>query len=230
MKRFYKAVTVAEAGGGFQLMLDGRALKTQGGAAQIVPTRALAEALAAEWAGQGDMIDPRGFILRDMADLAIDVIMPDPEATIAAILGFAETDTLLYRAEAGEPLRDRQDEVWDPFVRAAEARHDIHFDRIAGIIHRPQSGSALAALRRHLTSLSLFHLAALQTLASLAASLIIALAALDDGADADQLWNAANLEEDWQADLWGWVDDAEELRALRLSQFRAAMDLSQLVG
>ena len=56
MKRFYKQVAVEAADGGWRVTLDGRPLKTQGGAAQIVPRRALAEALAAEWAsaGRGD--------------------------------------------------------------------------------------------------------------------------------------------------------------------------------
>ena len=71
MKRFYKDVSVEPADGGFRVTLDDRPIRTQGGAAQVVPTRALAEAMAEEWRTQGEEIDPKGFALRDLADYAI---------------------------------------------------------------------------------------------------------------------------------------------------------------
>ena len=77
MKRFYREVTVGEDSGGWRVLLDGRAIKTAGGRPQVVPSRSLAEALAAEWADQGDEIDPKAFMLRDLADYAIDVAAGD---------------------------------------------------------------------------------------------------------------------------------------------------------
>ena len=74
MKRFYKEAAASAEGAGWRVLLDGRAVKTQGGRAQVVPTEPLAKALAAEWAGQGEEIDPARLILRDLADYAIDVI------------------------------------------------------------------------------------------------------------------------------------------------------------
>ncbi len=231
MKRFYHEVTVADQPGGYAVALDGRILKTQGNAPQIVPSRTLAALLAAEWAGQGkavgDAIDPMAFFHRDIADLAIDSFADSPAEAVARCLRFGETDTLCYRAEAGEPLHDRQMERWEPWLRAAEARFDVRLVRINGILHQPQPAPALAMLERHIASLSPFEQAALLTLSSLAASLLLGLAALTGDGSADDLWDAANLEEDWQAQLWGWVDDAEELRARKLQQFRSAMDFAE---
>ena len=228
MKRFYKQVDAAPVAGGWQVTLDGRALKTVAGNQQVVPTQALAAALAAEWAAQGDKIDPGSFLLRDMADYAIDVVSAERSSAIAAILAYGETDTLCYRAEAGEYLHDRQMAVWEPLLLAAERRWDIHFERVSGIIHRPQPRATLARLEAVLSAESDFALAALKTLASLAASLVIGLAALSGDAAVDALWDAANLEEDWQADLWGKVDDAMELRERRLLTFRAATEFAQM--
>lgn len=228
MKRFYTTVATAEVDGGWQVTLDGRGVKSQGGKAQAVPSRALAEALAGEWQGQGPEIDPAAFVLRDMADFAIDVIGADRAAAIAALLRFAEGDTLCYRAEAGEPLHDRQLEVWEPLLKTAEARWDVHFERIDGIMARPQPAATLARLRAVLEAQDAFALSALNTLASLAASLVIALAALEPGAVADALWAAANLEEDWQAELWGKDWEAEEHRARRLATFNAAVGFALL--
>ncbi|WP_296674907.1 ATP12 family chaperone protein [Novosphingobium sp.] len=227
MKRFYAAVTIAAVPGGWQVMLDGRGVKSQGGRAQIVPSPGLAEALADEWARQGEQIDPAGFILRDMADFAIDVIGPDRDASITALMRFAEGDTLCYRADAGEPLHERQAEVWEPLLSAAEARYDVHFERIAGVIHRPQPPATLARLHAVLAAQDDFVLSALNTMASLAASLVIGLAALEPGADAEALWAAANLEEDWQADLWGKDWEAEERRFRRLAIFSSVMGFAQ---
>jgi chaperone required for assembly of F1-ATPase len=229
MKRFYKAVTLEAADGGWRVLLDGRGIKTAGGGAQVAPSRALAEALAAEWAGQGEEIDASAFMLRDLTDYALDIVTAERATIIANLLRFAESDTLCYRAEAGEALAERQDLVWEPLLAAAEARWDVHFARIEGIIHRAQPAATLARMKAVLEAEDAFALAALNTLASLAASLVIALAAIAPGADAEALWNAANLEEDWQAELWGKDAEAEALRARRLAEFAGAMGFLGLV-
>jgi chaperone required for assembly of F1-ATPase len=230
VKRFYKLVTVtpAEECAGWRVLLDGRGIKSVGGQPQVVPTRALAEALAEEWAGQGAEIDTARFIFRDMADYAIDVVAADRADAIRALVAYAGTDTLCYRAEPDEPLRERQDEVWEPLLHAAEQRWDIHFERIDGVMHRPQPAATLARMRAVLEAESDFALAGLSTLTSLAASLVVGLAALAPEADAEALWEAANLEEDWQAELWGKDAEAEARRERRFAAFEAAMRFAAL--
>lgn len=228
MKRFYKAVSVAAVDGGWQVQLDGRGIRTAGKRAQVVPSATLVEAMAQEWAGQGEEIDASAFIFRDMADYAIDVIAPDPQVAISAIMPYAGTDTLCYRDEEGSALFRRQVARWDPLLAAAEARYDIRFERVSGIVHRPQPAETLARLERVVTAHGPFALAALQTLTSLAASLVVGLAALEPGAEPQALWDAANLEEDWQAELWGKDAEAEARRARRLRDFTAAMRFAEL--
>ena len=95
-------------------------------------------------------------------------------------------------------------------------------------MHRPQPAATLARMRTVLEAESDFALAGLQTLTSLAASLVIGLAALAPEADAEELWEAANLEEDWQAELWGKDGEAEARRERRLAAFVAAMRFAAL--
>ena len=229
MKRFYKQVSVAPEGSGWRVLLDGKPIRTPAKAAQIVPNEALAQVMALEWSAQGEEIDPAAFIFRDMADYAIDVVARDPAAAAADLLRYAETDTLCYRAEAGEALHDRQSEVWEPLLRAAEARWDVHFERVDGILHRPQPEATLTRMAAVLVPLDAFTLGALTTLTTLTASLVIGLAALEPGANGETLWAAANLEEDWQAELWGKDAEALALRARRLAEFSAAMRFAGLV-
>jgi chaperone required for assembly of F1-ATPase len=228
MKRFWKDVAVEPREAGFGVVLDGRPIKTQGGAAQVVPTLTLAEAMAEEWRAQGEEIDPKGFALRDLADFAIDHVVPDPAASAARLVPYGETDTLCYRADPEEPLYRRQLELWEPLLRAVEARHGVRLERVSGIVHRPQPPETLARLRTVLETLDPFTLAALETLTKIAASLTVGLLALEPGADADALFAAANCEQDWQAELWGWEWQAEEDRARRLATFRKAQEFARL--
>lgn len=222
MKRFYKQVSVASGDGGHGVQLDGRAIRTVGGRPQRVPSRALAEAMALEWSGQGEEIDPARFVFRDLADYAIDAIAPDPAAAVASLLPYAETDTLCYRAEPDEAFAARQRLMWEPLLAGAEARYGVRFNRVAGVMHKPQPPETLARMEQELAARDPFALAALRNTVTLAASLVIGLAALDPGADLDALWDAANLEEDWQVELWGKDAEAQERRARRGAAFAAA--------
>jgi chaperone required for assembly of F1-ATPase len=222
VKRFYKTASAAPVEGGWGVHLDGRAVKTVGGRAQTVPTQALAQALAAEWDAQGDKIDTTLFLYRDMTDYTLDVVAGDPAGTAASILPYAQTDTLCYRADPDEAFWAHQCAVWEPVLTGAEARYGLRFERISGIIHRPQPEATMARVAELLASKDAFTLAALVNLSSLAASLVVALLALEPDADLDALWDAASLEETWQADLWGRDDEAEERREKRRAGFMAA--------
>ena len=222
MKRFYKDVATVSQDGGWAVTLDGRPLKTVGRRWQVVPTAALADVLAGEWAAQGDEIDPAGFLYRDMADYAIDVVGPDREQAIRELLPYGETDTLCYRVEAGDPLRREQDRVWEPLLAAAERRSDVTFVRVAGILHQSQPAATQLRLESLLSGQDDFALAALRNLAGLAASLVIGLTALEPGAATEALWDAAHLEEDWQAERWGRDAEAAARQARRRTAFIAA--------
>lgn len=228
MKRFWKSAAAAPAEGGWRVELDGRPIRTQGGAAQVVPTPALADALAAEWAAQGDDVDPAAFPMRDLADFAIDHVRPAPAATVERVLRYAETDTLCYRADPEDALFRRQQDLWEPLLKALEMRLGIRMERISGIIHRAQPAASLDALRADVARHGPFALSAINGLAPLAASLTVALAAVEPGADADALFAAANAEEDWQAEQWGWEWTAEDNRKLRLDAFTVMMRFAEL--
>jgi len=230
MKRFWKETGIEPVGEHWRVTLDGRAIKTQGGRPQLVPNATLARALATEWAAQGPEIDPASFPLRDLTDYAIDVITADPAPIARELLGFAETDTLCYRADPGEALARRQDIEWEPLLTTAEARYGVRFVRVAGIIHQPQPAATLATFAQILAGYGPFHLAALQTLTSLTASLVIALAALEPDADLAHLWNASCLEEDWQAEFWGRDAEAIVRRERRRGTFLAAARFAALAS
>jgi len=232
IRRFYREVSVAKAGGGWQVMLDARGMKTVGGAAQILPTQTLGEALAEEWARQGEKIDPKDLPLRDLADYALDVVAADAGVLAHHLVAYADTDTLCYRADPDEPLHARQLAVWEPLVAAFEARADVRLVRVSGILHRPQDPGVLTALEARLADKNPFVLAGLEVMTKLAASLVTGLLALDapDEECALTLWQAACLEEEWQAELWGRDWEAEERRHIREADFLRAWRFARLAS
>ena len=232
MKRFYNEVEARAASGrdgdGWQVMLDGRGVKTMKGTPQVVPNESLALELATEWRGQGEEIDPAMFRLRDMVDYAIDIVAPHPEGVAYKLVAYGDTATLLYRADPDEPLHARQLEVWEPIVTGFEAREGVKLVRVSGIIHRQQDEAAMARLRDRLATLDPYSLAGVEAMTTLAASLVIGLSATEPDADGDGLWDAASLEEEWQADLWGRDEEAEDRRVRRRADFLTARWLTQL--
>ena len=138
MKRFYREAAAVRGLDGWHVALDGREVRTQGGHVLVLPNEATARLLAAEWDAQGREIDPRGFAMRDLADYALDVVAGDKAAAVAALLRYAETDTLCYRADADEPLWKRQQAVWEPLLEECEAREGI-----AGLFARVREGETV---------------------------------------------------------------------------------------
>jgi len=234
MKRFYREVALAEAEGGWQVELDARKVRTQKGAQQVIPSEPLAQALAAEWDGAGEVLDPKAFAMRDMADYAIDVVAPAPQAVAGKLLAYGETDTLCYRAAPDEPLFERQEQVWEPLLSAFEAREGAVMVRVSGIVHRPQDASQMERLHARIMAENPFRLAALEAMTSLSASLVIGLSALgEESAQEDAaraLWQAASLEEEWQAELWGRDHEAEERRRKREADFLSAWRFARLAA
>ncbi|MEO0464159.1 MAG: ATP12 family protein [Pseudomonadota bacterium] len=224
MKRFYSQVTPRALEAGWQVMLDERGIKTVKGAGQIVPTEALAQILAREWEDQGDTIDPALLVGRDMADYAIDILSAQLPQSVDKLLAYAETDTLCYRADPEDALYKRQQDEWEPLLSAFERREGVKLARVSGVLHAPQPPDALEALRTRLAHENAFALAGLETVTSLAASLVCALSACEPDGDPAAVWRAASLEEEWQAELWGRDEEAEARRARRSADFLRAVE------
>lgn len=212
MRRFYKEAATAPSGGGHALLLDGRPVRTPGRQALELPFADLAEAIAAEWRGQGESIEPRTMPLTGLANAAIDRVAPDPAAFAAGLARYGETDLLCYRAEGPEPLAARQAALWDPILAWARRRYDVEMKVTTGILHQPQPAETVARLGRAIGARGAFELAGLSPLVTVSGSLAIALAVLERAIDLEQAWAAASLDDQWQTSKWG--EDSEAALAL----------------
>lgn len=230
MKRFWTDVAVVAGLDGHAITLDGRPVRTPGRLPLAMPHAALAQAIANEWRAVKDDIDPRTMPLTGLANVAIERITADPLPFIANLAAYAESDLLCYRAEAPEALVARQVAAWDPLLDWARRRYDIHVEVVSGIIHREQPPLTLARLADALAARSPFALAGLSPIVTITGSLIAALALIEDAADAETVWRAAQVDEDWQVEKWGDDDLAIATRTAHRADFDAGVRFLSLLG
>jgi chaperone required for assembly of F1-ATPase len=226
MKRFYKSVTTNDAGG---VLLDGRPVRTPARVPLVMPTPALAEAVAAEWAAQGEEIRPQDMPLTGLANAAIDRVAPEQAAFAASLAQYGETELLCYRADGPPDLIARQHERWDPLLDWAREQYDVDFTLVTGIMHQPQPMATVQRLGGAVASASPHQLAALSPLVTISGSLVVGLALLEEAVLPEDAFVIAHLDELWQAEQWGEDEWALDARNARKRDFLAACQFLELL-
>lgn len=228
-KRFYSSVAIADEGAGFALLLDGKKVRTPGKAQLLLPTRALAEAVAEEWRAQTERIDPATMPLTRLANSAIDGVPGREQAVIDDILAYAGSDLLCYRADGPRGLTEAQSRHWDPVLAWAKSALGAPLVVTEGVIHVAQPQASLDRLRDRLAGRDKFGLAALHVMTALTGSALLALAVALRKMSAEEAWEAAHVDEDWQIGQWGEDAEAAARRIARRRDFAAAARLLTLL-
>jgi chaperone required for assembly of F1-ATPase len=229
-KRFYKDVDVRAEPAGFALLLDGRAIKTPAGATMLAPTRALADAIAAEWRGQDETLKPEGMVLTKALNTALDRIAASRAAIVEDLAKYAGTDLLCYRAESPADLVRRQREAWDRWLDWARERFGARLAVTTGVGHVPQDEEALVRLIAAIDAHDSHRLIVLHTGVTITGSAVLGLAFAAGAISADDALAAAEVEAAYQAELWGRDAEAEKARAHRLADLRASEAYLKLLG
>lgn len=230
-RRFYKGAHVGPcSGGGFVIHLDGRPIKTPRKRPLALPTEALAAAVADEWSGQGDRIDPATMPLTKLANTTIDAVSDESAAVAADVVRFAGSDLLCYRAEHPQELVERQAAAWDPVLGWAHRAFDAQLEATSGIVFRAQAPSALAAVERAVSALDPWRLTGLHVVTTLTGSAVLGLALLHGRLTAAEVWAAAHVDEDWQVSQWGEDAEASARRAVRWQEMQATHRFLMLLG
>ena len=218
-KRFWKDTTVESDGEGFGVRLDGRAVKTPAKAPLIVPTRAMAEAIAAEWDAQEAEIDPTAMPTTRGANAAIDKVRIQHGEVADMLAEYGNSDLLCYRATQPQELVERQALAWDPLLDRAAKELSAPLAPRSGIMHADQEAGSLAELRSRVHALNDFELAAFHDLVSLSGSLVIGFAAVYHWAPIEQLWDVSRVDETWQEEQWGVDEEAQAQAEIKRAAF-----------
>jgi chaperone required for assembly of F1-ATPase len=205
-------------------------VRTPAKAGLVVPSRALAEAIAAEWEAQATHIDAATMPLTRLANTAIDGVAARHAQVCADIAAFAASDLVCYRAEGPEPLVQRQGRQWDPVLAWAGEALGARFEVASGLMPVAQPEGAAAAVAAALAGLDAFRLAALHVMTTLTGSALLALAHARGALSAEAAWAAAHVDEDWQIGQWGEDAQAAARRARRWAEMQAASRMLALLG
>lgn len=225
MKRFWQEVAVVDG----EVRLDGRPLRTPGRSPLAIPYPRLADAVAHEWRSVEGDVDPRGMPLTGLANAAVDRIAPAPGPFAQGLARYGETDLLYYRAEGPAELIERQHAAWAPLLDWARDRYDVHFDLVAGVMHRPQPSATVKRLVEAVCARSPFELAGLSPIVTVTGSLIAGLAVLEGAVNAAAAWHAARVDDDWQAEHWGEDELATRVRDAHRADFDAGVRFLSLL-
>lgn len=218
-KRFWKEASAAPEDGGWAVLLDGRKLKTPAKATLILPTQAMAEAVAAEWNAQVEHVDPATMPMTRSANAAIDKVAIQFAEVADMLAAYGDSDLLCYRAESPRELSERQASLWDPVLDWAEATFGARLEPRAGVMHAPQAADALKLLSAQVHAMTPFQLAAFHDLVGISGSLILGFATARDWKSPDEIWALSRVDETWQEEQWGEDEDATRIASIKRDEF-----------
>lgn len=213
-KRFYTETGVAERDGAYNVLLDGRTVKTPGKRALAFPSAELAEAVAAEWAAQGERIDPLTMPLTRLAHGAIDAVPGHRDAVIAEVLKYAGTDLTRHRAAAPPDLVSRQAESWDKALNWADTTLGAHLPPVTGFLPAATSPAALAAMKDRAESYNDWRLAVLGHATAATTSAVLAFMLCEGALNGEAAFDASRIDETYQAEHWGEDSEAASRAAV----------------
>ena len=216
IKRFWDHATLAPRDNGWAVLLDGKPMRIPGGSFLLLPGRALAEAIAAEWqragGAKGGTLSMDEVPLTRLAGTAQDRIAPNPAPVAAELARYAETDLLCYRATGPQPLVVRQAQNWQPWLDWMDRTHGVRLEPTEGILHRPQDPAALARVHALLRARTPAALAALGIAVPVLGSAVLGLALADGALDAAEAHRLATLDEMFTVEAWGEDEEARKRR------------------
>jgi len=219
-----EAATVADGPSVQHLVrLDGQPVRTPARRLLAAPTLALAQAIAAEWQAQREVIDPAKMPLTRLANAIIDGVVDAPGPVAAEIEKYLASDLLFYRANSPRQLHERQAQHWDPILAWARDTLGAQFELGEGVVHIAQPDAALkaagAAIPKHDDP---WRLGAVHAVTTLTGSALIALAMLRKELSAEAAWQAAHVDDDWNIEQWGKDEMATDRRSFRFAELQAA--------
>lgn len=229
-KRFWSEVTVRPEGQGFAVMLDARPVRTPLKAVLVLPTKALAQEVAAEWQAQTGTVNPATMPFTRTSNSALDSVARQFDAVADMLSAYGGSDLLCYRATGPDDLVTRQAAGWDPLLDWAATALHAPLNRTAGVIHVDQPPASLASLDAAVHGLTPFQLAAFHDLVALSGSLVLALAVIRRRLTSDEAWTLSRIDETWQIEQWGADEEAAELAARKQADFLQADRFFALCG
>ncbi len=168
------------------------------------------------------MIDPVTMPLTRIANSVVEGVIDRVELVRDDLAKYFESDLLFYRRRPPRrPGRPRGRALGSRAVLGRETL-GAHFILSEGVMPVNQPDEAVGAARAALPG-DAWSVAALHMVTTLTGSALLALALAHGVRDADQVWAAAHVDEDWNIDQWGVDEEAAAAGPLARRDFEAAV-------
>ncbi|WP_299397292.1 ATP12 family chaperone protein [Pelagibius sp.] len=222
IKRFYESAGSAPAEGGYGVTLDGRPVRTPAKAPLVLPSAALAAAIAEEWQGQDKDIDTGSMALNNLACTAIDIVGPQRPRIVDDLVDYGGHDLICYWSDAVDDLLRRQQDHWQPLLDWAAEALNAPLVKTCGIVSQDQPPESLAALRAAVEQHDAMALTGLAAAVQASGSLVIGLALSHGRMEAEEAWTVSLLDEAYQQERWGEDAEARKRQAALHQELDAA--------
>ena len=223
--KYYENVDIREVGGGgalnasssnqYEILLDGKPLKSPKRAQFILPNKLLACAIATEWATQeDDLIRPFTMPLMQLSSTALDHMSDYAtfDFHVKKLLEFFDADQAVVAHPNGSELREIQlktlKKVHDWARREFGDQLNLSSD---SIFAQPQPEEVKLLMEKRLRSLSPWEMTCTFAAAAAAKSLLIGLALNRNIIDAEEALKCARVEEDYQIERHGFVEGGHDI-------------------
>ncbi|XP_076314628.1 ATP synthase mitochondrial F1 complex assembly factor 2-like [Tachypleus tridentatus] len=188
-----------------------------------VPNESLALAVANEWDTQKDKIQPDTMNITGLCYTALDnPTKKTKENSVSEILEFLGTDTLCYRVNEPERLKQLQKDKWDPVIDWFQQRYQVELKVSKSLLVPVIPQQTKETLQRHLFSFSDWALLGVSLAVENLKSIVLTLSLIDRFLDVETAVSLSRLEVEFQTDQWGKLEWAHELEQTQVQSKVAA--------
>ena len=216
LPKFFKDVSVTVSAADptkYEIVFDNKhTLKSPAKSPFMIPTKALAHGIAAEWAWQKNRVDPETMPLMQLAATAID--QPQSAEVVASSLcAFLPTDPVLCREDDAtkSDLVAAQNMVLQPYIDFVNLQLGTKLRASTSIVGAAVSKRDAGLVYDYLLGLDVWKRCALMELSSACKSVCMAIGGASGGFSVDQVIRASRVEEDYQIEQWGLVEGGHDI-------------------
>lgn len=221
IRRFWKSVTLESTAPGWQVRLDGRAIKSPEAHVVLLPSQALGQAVAAEWSQVETLAEIGQMPLTRLAFAATDWHSARRAAAEFEIENHIKTDLLVFLSPYPEALKMRETALWSPWIEWAAVQFGIVLKQTDGLVPPEIPEASLTNLRALNHAMSGFEAAAFMQALSILGSVILTLALKQGALGADSAMALSRVGETFQEDIWGHDTEKDQAVRARLAELQA---------
>ena len=213
MKKFWKTIEIKKVSSKeFYILLDNTKLKTPLKNELILSNHLIAKEVLKEWDQSSDIINTDDLVFYGLLSTAIDRVREEKNSYINDIINFIDTDLICYRADSPIDLVSHQNKHWDHIILLIEKYINTNVSVFKGVMPSQQSSKVHHRFKNLIVELSDVQISVLHRITNLVGSVFLSLCILKKDLTNKQAFELSFLDELWQAENWGYEEDASAKR------------------